>query len=278
VKGPARAPIRAAARLRQALAASEARLSATLSDLEAARRQAGEANAAQGRALAVLAHELRGPLAPALVLAHLLEEDASLSPEQRQAAAVIRRNVELEDRLVADLLDLTRIATGKLELTPAETELEATLRQVLLGCDREIRDKRLTVVLALRAADHRVWADPMRLHQILWNLLHNAVKFTPRNGRITVQSKATSTGMLLVEVADTGIGIEPALLPRIFDPFEQGNREVTRRFGGLGIGLAVCKDLVEAHEGRLSAWSEGLGKGAVFTLRLPLAAGRAALA
>jgi signal transduction histidine kinase len=125
-------------------------------------------------------------------------------------------------------------------------------------------------VVQLLATDHRVRADPMRLHQVLWNLLHNAVKFTPDDGRIVVRSE-NSQSLLILEVADTGIGIAPDVLSRIFDPFEQGSREVTKKFGGLGIGLAVCKGLVEAHGGTLTAWSEGLGKGAVFTLQLPLA-------
>jgi signal transduction histidine kinase len=228
------------------------------------------------QALALLVHELRGPLTPMLVMAQSLEDDPSLSPQQHEAAATIRRNIELEARLVGDLFDLTRIAHDKLELILTAIELDRKLGEVLVDCGRQIREKRLAVVLELLATDHRVCADPMRLHQILWNLLHNAMKFTPHDGRITVRSENSQTRRLILEVADTGIGIEPDLLARIFDPFEQGPQEVTRKFGGLGVGLAVSKSLAEAHGGTLTAWSEGRGKGAVFTLQLPLADSRPA--
>src|SRR4051794_4559998 len=259
-------------RLRQALAATEERLRATLSDLEEARHEIEAQGAARERSLAVLIHELRMPLTPALLMAQLLEDDPALSLQHREAAATIRRNVELEARLVNDLFDLTRIAYDKLELALAEIDLAGKLREVLADFDRQIRDNGLAVVLRLQAADHRVHADPMRLRQILWNLIHNALKFTPRDGRITIQSKSAGPRRLVLEVTDTGIGIEPDLLSRIFLPFEQGARDVTRRFGGLGLGLAVCKSLVEAHGGTLSARSEGRGKGAAFRLELPLAA------
>lgn len=228
------------------------------------------------QALALLVHELRAPLTPMLTMAQLLEEDPSLSPQQHEAAVTIRRNIELESRLVGDLFDLTRIANDKLELVVSEIDLDRKLGEVLGDYDRQIREKRLHVVLQLLATDHRVCADPMRLHQILRNLFHNAVKFTPHDGRITLRSENTQARRLVLEVVDTGIGIEPDLLTRIFDPFEQGTREVTRRFGGIGVGLAVSKGLAEAHGGTLTAWSEGRGKGAVFTLQLPLAAGRPA--
>ena len=257
-------------RLRKALATSEERLKATLSELEAARREIGDASAVKDRFLASLIHELRVPLTPMLLTAQMLEEDGSLSVEQRQQVATIRRNVELESRLVSDLLDLTRIAHGKLELRPTEVEVDRKLREALAGFDSQIREKRLTVALRLQAADHRVHADPLRLQQVFWNLFHNAVKFTPAEGRIMVKSENADPRRLVVEVADTGIGIEPDLLPLIFEPFEQGDRELTRTFGGLGLGLAVSRSLVEAHEGTLTAWSEGEGQGAVFTLELPL--------
>jgi signal transduction histidine kinase len=258
-------------RLRQALAATEERLRATLSDLEEARHEIEVQGAARERSLAVLIHELRMPLTPALLMARLLEDDASLSPQHRETAATIRRNVELESRLVNDLFDLTRIAYDKLELTLAEVDLAGKLREVLADFDRQVRDNGLAVVLRLQADDHRVAADPVRLRQILWNLIHNALKFTPRDGRITIRSASAGPRRLALEVADTGIGIAPDLLQRIFLPFEQGARDVTRKFGGLGLGLAVCKSLVEAHGGTLSARSEGPGKGAAFLLELPLA-------
>jgi signal transduction histidine kinase len=257
--------------LRQALAVSEERLRSTLAELEAARSQAREASAARDRVLAMLVHELRVPLTPMLAMTELLEKDFTLSSRQHEAAATIRRNVELEARLIEDLFELTRIASGKLALALAETDAAGELREVLESCERQVREKRLAVVLRLLAADHRVYADPVRLHQILWNLLHNAIKFTPAEGQITVRS-ANTGGRLLLEVTDTGIGIEPDVLSRIFNVFEQGSSEVTRRFGGLGVGLAVSKRLAEAHGGTLSAASAGPGKGSVFTLELPLTA------
>ncbi len=243
----------------------------TLAELEAARSQAREASAARDRVLAMLVHELRVPLMPMLAMTGLLEKDFSLSPRQRKAASTIRRSVELEARLIEDLFELTRIASGKLTLAIAETDAEDKLREILEGSQQQVREKRLAIVLRLLAADHRVHADPVRLHQILWNLLHNAIKFTPAEGQITVCS-ANTGGRLLLEVADTGIGIEADVLPHVFDLFEQGSREVTRRFGGLGLGLAVSKDLAEAHGGTLTASSPGPGKGSVFTLELPLEA------
>src|SRR3954463_10959079 len=259
-------------RLRQALAAAEERLRATLSDLAEARLEIEALGAARDRSLAVLIHELRMPLTPALLMTQLLEDDTSLSSQHREAAATIRRNIEHEARLINDLFDLTRIAYDKLELTLTEVDVAGKLREVLDDFDRQVREKGLAVVLRLQAADHRVDADPVRLRQILWNLLHNALKFTPRDGLITIRSESAGARRLALEVTDTGIGIEPDLLQRIFLPFEQGARDVTRRFGGLGLGLAVCKSLVEAHGGTLSARSEGRGKGAAFTLELPLAA------
>ena len=258
-------------RLRRALAACEERLQSALAELEAARRQASED---RDRSLAVVVHELRIPLAPMLVMAEVLEGDAELSPRQREAAATIRRSIELEARLVDDLSDLTRVAFGKLQLALAETDAERKLQEVLVGCDRQVKEKRLALVLRLGATDHCVLADPARLHQILWNLLYNAVKFTPPYGSITVRSENPQPRRLVLQVTDTGMGIEPELLQRIFEPFVQGGKDVARKFGGLGIGLAISKSLVEAQGGTLTAWSEGLGKGAVFTLELPLAHGQ----
>ena len=258
-------------RLRRALAACEERLQSTLAELDAARRQASED---RDRSLAVVVHELRIPLAPMLVMAEVLEGDAELSPRQREAAATIRRSIELEARLVDDLSDLTRVAFGKLQLALAETDAERKLQEVLVGCDRQVKEKRLALVLRLGATDHCVLADPARLHQILWNLLYNAVKFTPPYGSITVRSENPQPRRLVLQVTDTGMGIEPELLQRIFEPFVQGGKDVARKFGGLGIGLAISKSLVEAQGGTLTAWSEGLGKGAVFTLELPLAHGQ----
>ena len=242
--------------------------------LEAARREAEAANAAKDRFVAVVSHELRAPLMPMLLAAEGLEEDPGLSFQQRERVTLIRRNVELQSRLVNELLDLTRIARGKIELTLAETDAERIVREVLDTLAGELHAKQMTVSLRLRAPDHRVLADPVKLQQVLWNLIQNALKFTPPAGRITIGSASAGRGRLLLKVIDTGIGIEADVLPRIFDPFEQGGRDMTRKYGGLGLGLAISRSLAEAQGGTLEARSAGRGRGTTFTLELPLAASR----
>jgi len=183
---------------------------------------------------------------------------------------MIRRNVELEARLIDDLLDLTRIARGKIELRREVTDARQLLHHsVDICCSRDVAAGRVRLELGLAPGDYRLWADAPRLTQVFWNLLNNAVKFTPDGGAVMVRSSADD-GLLRIEVSDTGIGIEPDMLPRIFDAFEQAERRITRRFGGLGLGLAVSKAIVEMHGGTLTAESAGHGKGATFRVELPV--------
>jgi signal transduction histidine kinase len=233
------------------------------------RRLALERRDREDRVLALLSHELRAPLTPMVLAAETLRSYEELPGPHRKAAATIVRSVELESRLIENLLDVVRIAKGKLELQLTDTDAEAVLHEVLALCDSKIRLKGIEVSLRLEALTHRVSADSLHLQQALWNLLHNAIKFTPSAGRIVIRSWS-SEGWLGLEVADTGIGIEPDVLPRIFEPFEQGGREVVRSFGGLGLGLSITKSVAEAHGGRLAVRSEGRGQGATFTLVLPL--------
>jgi signal transduction histidine kinase/CHASE3 domain sensor protein/ActR/RegA family two-component response regulator len=237
--------------------------------------EAREANASKDRFLAVLSHELRTPLTPVLATVSNLESQGRIPAGLRSEMAMIRRNVELEARLIDDLLDLTRIARGKLELTREISDTRAVLEHAIQICwGQGGAEGRLSLRLDFQAADYRVWADASRLTQVFWNLLNNAVKFTPAGGTVTVRSWNEGGGearWLVLEVADTGIGIEPEMLPRIFNAFEQGNRSVTRQFGGMGLGLAVSKAIVELHGGSLAVGSLGRGKGATFTLRLPMA-------
>ncbi|MFP5286120.1 MAG: ATP-binding protein, partial [Thermoanaerobaculia bacterium] len=238
------------------------------------RKRTQEAVEAASRAkdhfLAVLSHELRTPLTPVLAAVTRLEADEALRPDMREALAMIRRNVELEARLIDDLLDLTRIARGKIELRREVTDARQLLHHAVdLGCSRDVAAGRIRLELGLAAGDYRLWADAPRLTQVFWNLLNNAVKFTPDGGALTVRS-AAGGGLLGIEVSDTGIGIEPELLPRIFDAFEQAERRITRRFGGLGLGLAVSKAIVEMHGGTLAAESAGPGRGATFRVELPV--------
>ena len=235
-------------------------------------RELETANRAKDHFLATLSHELRTPLTPVLAIASRLEVDGRVLPEVREGLDMIRRNVELEARLIDDLLDLTRITRGKLELHCAPTDLRQVIAQALETCgERELAARH--VVRDLAAEEHLVWGDPSRLAQVFWNLLSNALKFTPEGGTIAVRSfreGAPGASFLVVEVADSGIGIEPGALPHIFDAFDQGRAGTTRRFGGLGLGLAISRAIVELHGGRLTAASAGRDRGAVFTVRLPL--------
>lgn len=242
---------------------------ADVDDIREARRAAEEANRAKDQFLAILSHELRTPLTPVLTLAQMLETSPELPPKLRAWSEMIRRNVELETRLIDDLLDHTRISHGKVELRPAPVDIHEKIRQTCVLCEGEAREKRLDLVTVAGAARSWVQADPARLQQVLWNLVKNAVKFTPEGGTVTILTADAGNGGILIEVRDTGAGIESDLLPRVFDVFEQGGREVTRRFGGLGLGLAISKGLTELHGGLLTATSAGPGRGAVFTLWLP---------
>jgi len=244
-------------------------------ELERAHHEAQAANEAKDRFLATLSHELRTPLTPVLAVVSSLESDSRFAGHTAELA-MIRRNVELEARLIDDLLDLTRITRGKLELHRRDVDARQVVQHAVATVEQESRGKGLELAVELAAEEHRVWADAPRLTQVLWNLLSNAVKFTPPGGRITVRSwtepASSLAGVreLAVEVRDTGIGIEPDVLPRIFDAFEQTDRRITRKFGGLGLGLAVSRAIVDLHGGRLVAVSAGRGQGAAFTIRMPL--------
>jgi len=182
---------------------------------------------------------------------------------------MIRRNMELEARLIDDLLDLTRIVRGKFELQHAHIDLHEALKSALAICRHDSAQKRLTISTSLKARRHTIHGDSTRLQQVFWNLLKNAVKFTPEGGEIHVETQDSADGGVVVAVSDTGVGIAPALLPNIFNAFEQGGREMTRAFGGLGLGLTISKAIVEAHGGNLAASSGGAGKGARFAATFP---------
>ena len=180
-----------------------------------------------------------------------------------------RRNVELEARLIDDLLDLSRIARGKLQLRRETVDLHALVEQAVAICRPGIDEAGLTACVRLEAVRHHVEVDPAKVQQILWNLIKNATKFTPAGGSIAVRTRDLPGGAVAVEVVDTGAGIAAEALGRIFAPFDQGDPSVTRRFGGLGLGLAIARSLAAAHDGRLAAASDGPGRGATFTLELP---------
>lgn len=251
-------------------ARAEGRLAASLREVQAARQEAEVASQAKDHFLAVLSHELRTPLTPVLVAVELLEQSGELTPENLETLRVIQRNVELETQLIDDLLDVTRIARGKLEIAREEGDLHEALRHAVEICQPDFQQKRQNLELRLEAGRHWLRGDFVRLRQVFWNLLKNASKFTPEAGHVCLSTR-NQHGGIVVEVADGGIGLDAETLERIFRPFEQGCADTTRRYGGLGLGLAISKAVAEAHGGVLSATSGGAGKGAVFSLFLPLA-------
>jgi len=232
----------------------------------AARAEAERASEAKSEFLATLSHELRTPLTPVLLTVSLMESNPALPAALRDDVTTIRRNVELESRLISDLLDLTRITKGKLQLDTQDVDLHLILRSAIDICQREASAK---MVVDLRATRHLVRGDSTRLQQIFWNLINNAQKFTGPDGTVTVRSSDAADGRVRVEVIDTGAGIDPAVLPRLFNAFEQGEVRADRQQAGLGLGLAISKRLTEAHGGTIAASSAGRGRGATFNVELP---------
>lgn len=249
---------------RAALAIDHAALYKAAQD---ARAEAERANLAKDSFLAMLSHELRTPLTPVLTSVLSLEQEENLPAETRASLQMIRRNVELEARLIDDLLDLTRISKGKVQLNLEEVDAHLLLRNALEICQADIDHKNLSLQTDFAAERVCLEADPARLQQIFWNLIKNAVKFTPEGGRLGVRT-ANDHGQLRVEISDSGLGIDGETLPKIFNAFEQGERT---RLGGLGLGLAISKALVETHNGKLTAESAGRGQGSTFTAIFPVA-------
>lgn len=237
--------------------------------IRVAMEAAEAANRAKDHFLAILSHELRTPLTPVMAAAHLLEAHAH-APEVRDLAAIIRRNVDVEVRLMDDLLDLTRISRGKFQLHMATVDLDDIVRQAISLCQADLQAKAIGLSVNLSAAHHHLHGDAARLQQVVWNLLKNAVKFTPQQGHIHIDSTNPAPGACTLQISDNGVGIPTEVLPRIFDAFEQGGRDVTRHYGGLGLGLAICKAIVALHHGHITASSEGRGRGATFSVQLPV--------
>ena len=236
--------------------------------LERAKQDAEEANRAKDQFLAMLSHELRTPLTPVLMTIASLRRQSDLPDELRGDLEVLQRNVELEALLIDDLLDLTRIAHGKLELHYDAVDVHSSLEHALTISAAEVDAKTLSVTRRFEAREHHSWADAARLQQVFWNVVKNAAKFTPAGGRIDVHTYNDAAHRIIVEVSDTGIGIDPEVMPRIFDAFEQGGRAMTSEFGGLGLGLAISKRVIDMHSGTITARSEGRNRGSVFTITL----------
>ena len=259
---------------RQATEAAEThrqQLVEALQQNERVRADLEAASQAKDHFLAVLSHELRTPLTPVMMSLSNLARKTDLPESVKRAHAMIERNVLLEARFIDDLLDVTRISHGKLEIVREDMDLhQAAMRAVEISAP-DLEKQKQVLTLALDAAEHHVSGDFARLQQALWNLLKNASKFTPQGGAISLRSH-NDPGGIVIAVTDTGIGMDAEVLGRIFHPFEQADPSITRQFGGLGLGLAIAKATVDSHDGRIQVASPGPGQGATFTIRLPLIA------
>jgi PAS domain S-box-containing protein len=236
--------------------------------LQAAKDAAEAANRLKDQFLANLSHELRTPLNAILGYARLLQTGVIAPEKWRQAVAVIERNAVAQNQLVEDLLDMSRITTGTVHLDPAPVPVASMIRQAADAVGPPAEAKGIVVALELDPFAGMVNADATRLQQVFWNLLNNAVKFTPAGGRIEVRLARTGHDVEAA-ITDSGIGIPEAFLPHVFEPFRQADARFGRRFGGLGLGLAICRQLVELHGGSIAATSDGEGRGATFVVRLP---------
>lgn len=242
-------------------------LQAALKREQEARQQAEYANRAKDEFLAVLSHELRTPLTPILGWTRILRAAQWDDPHLNHALEVIERNVNAQKRLVEDLLDISRITTGKLQLYLQSIRLATAVEPALETISPAAESKRITIHRSLDLTI-AVSGDPDRLQQVAWNLLLNAVKFTPEGGRVTVRVEGVgSTAQLSVE--DNGEGIPPEYLPYLFSRFSQADTSIKRSHGGLGLGLSIVRHIVELHGGSVWAESRGKGLGAKFTVRLP---------
>jgi PAS domain S-box-containing protein len=237
---------------------------------QAARAEAEKTNRLKDEFLAVLSHELRTPLNAIVGWAHLLRESPRL--EQSQVARgleAIDRNATIQTQIVSDVLDISRMTSGKLRLNPRRTDPGPVVNAAIDTIRPAAEAKRISLSARLPAKPEFVYADGDRLQQVVWNILQNAVKFTPAGGRVEARVVRRDSHVEIA-VSDTGVGISPEFLPHVFDSFRQADSSSSRRHGGLGLGLAIVKQLVELHGGAVEASSEGEGRGATITVRLPL--------
>jgi PAS domain S-box-containing protein len=247
-------------------------LTAARESAERAKAEAERANDAKDHFLAMLSHELRTPLTPVLAAITMLQDDPRCDQSLRETMEMLRRNVEMEARLIDDLLDVTRIARGRIDLEKKPVLLAEAIREAVEVCRPDIEARRLHFGVDLGpCAPCIVHADIARLQQVFWNLLKNAVKFTPHGGCVGIRCRLEN-GTVVAEVNDSGIGMEPEDLSRVFSAFEQADRSTARQFGGLGLGLAIARAIVELHDGRIEAFSDGRHKGSTFRVSLPIVA------
>jgi PAS domain S-box-containing protein len=249
---------------------SDAERTRTLADQQRLLQEeqvARAASDAKDRFIAMLSHELRTPLAPILFALEAARTRGGIPEPLRPTLEMVRRNILLETRLIDDLLDMTRIVQGKMSIVREVIDLHEAITDVLTLCQEQLERSPADKRIALAAAAHTVYADPVRLRQVIWNLVNNAVRNTPAGGEIAVSTSNPASDTIAIVVSDTGRGIDQQLLARIFTFFEQDD-ESRRRGMGLGLGLAISKAIVESHGGRISAESDGPGHGARFTVSL----------
>jgi signal transduction histidine kinase len=242
--------------------------------LHASEAQARAASRAKDDFLAALSHELRTPLNPVLLLATEAASNPQLPAEVRANFEMIAKNVALEARLIDDMLDLTRIASGKLGLERRPFDIHASLQDALAMVREEIDQKQILLTLKLHADRRVVLGDDVRLQQVFWNVIKNAAKFTPNGGQITIETATLEdSGDVVVKVTDTGIGMTSVELKHAFEAFSQGDHATQNsphRFGGIGLGLAISQKMMEMHSGSISATSGGRNQGTTFLIKLPL--------
>jgi CheY-like chemotaxis protein/nitrogen-specific signal transduction histidine kinase len=244
--------------------------------------QLNEANQAKDEFLSTLSHELRTPLTPILGWMHLLKQFADLHPLLAEGLETVGRNANQLSGLIKDLLDLTRIISRKIELAPEPANLQELILTVVTQIQPEAVARSISLELKLGDEPLVNNVDPVRIRQVVSNLLDNAVKFTPAGGRISVSlsrdqnESGVDFSDALIEVTDTGIGIDTEFLPHVFERFAQAHGGINRRYGGLGLGLAITRAMVEMHGGQITAESEGRGRGSRFAVRLPITISKAA--
>jgi signal transduction histidine kinase len=255
----------------QAMAAAERERRELLIREQLAREEAQTANRVKDEFLATLSHELRTPLNAILGWTRLLASGQLDAETARRGLEIIDRNVVLQVKLIDDLLDISRIVTGKLAMDHAPVSLSSTVANTVESHRPAADAAGLTVSLTVHGQERPVLGDGARLQQVVTNLLSNAIKFTPSGGRIDVVVEYGERHVMLA-VHDTGVGIEPAFLPHIFERFRQGDAAPTRRHAGLGLGLAIVKHLVTVHGGQIAARSDGRGRGTVISVTLPTSA------
>jgi len=235
-------------------------------ELQHEKQNAETANAARDRFLGMLSHELCAPLNPVLTWTGRTAEQPDLRPELQQGLKMVHGNVELEVRLIKDMLDLTRLARGRLKLQLRRADAHELLLSAMEIVRSDMEDRHLKPSVALAASRHEMVADAPRLEQVFWNVFRNACKFAPENGAVSVRSYNPNTRTITIEISDNGAGIEPQFVGRVFDAFEKADSQGE----GLGLGLAISKAIVEMHAGTIRVRSEGRGKGATFVIELPV--------